>query len=229
MTGFIRCMGLRVAVLLLGAAGAASAQENLNAGKTPAELYVSDCAICHKSPRGLADKAGFFGLGSFLREHYTSSRESAAAITAYLQAIDREPAHRQVRSKSSSKTEHKAKLALPPPRPSEAKSSESKSSETKASKVKASKTKSSESKSSETKSSLTKSGKTQSSESKPSGSKPSASKPSPAAQEQAKAVSPKTHKAKSQAKQDETKAEASKAGAAKPATDDKDAKPEKSD
>ncbi|MGH7913697.1 MAG: hypothetical protein ACREPW_03470, partial [Candidatus Binataceae bacterium] len=176
MTGFIRCMGLGMAVLLLGAAGTASAQENLNAGKTPAELYAADCTMCHKSPRGLADKAGIFGLESFLREHYTSSRESAAAISAYLQAIDREPAHRQVRSRPSSQTGHKAKLAFPPPRPSQANSSESKSSETKASKAKTSKAKASKAKSSEN---------------KPSGSKPSASKPAPAAHEQAKVVSPK--------------------------------------
>jgi len=26
------------------------AQENLDFGKSPAQLYASDCAVCHKSP-----------------------------------------------------------------------------------------------------------------------------------------------------------------------------------
>ena len=64
-------------------AGAASAQENLDAGKSGAQLYASNCAICHKSAQALNKSGGgLFGLDSFLREHYTSSRESAAAISA---------------------------------------------------------------------------------------------------------------------------------------------------
>ena len=56
---------------LLAAAGVASAQENLDAGKSGAQLYQSNCAICHKSAQAL-DKSGggLFGLESFLREHY---------------------------------------------------------------------------------------------------------------------------------------------------------------
>ena len=66
----------------LAAAGAASAQENLDAGKSGAQLYASNCAICHKSAQALNKSGGgLFGLDSFLREHYTSSRESAAAAT----------------------------------------------------------------------------------------------------------------------------------------------------
>ena len=63
-------------------AGPASAQENIDAGKTPAQLYSQDCAICHKSPSGMARAGGLFGLENFLREHYTASRETAAAIAA---------------------------------------------------------------------------------------------------------------------------------------------------
>ncbi len=82
--------GIRLAVgtLVLGLAGSAGAQENLDYGKTPAQLYASDCAICHKSPQGLAAKGGgLLGLEGFLREHYTASRESAAAIAGYLRSI----------------------------------------------------------------------------------------------------------------------------------------------
>lgn len=71
----------------------ANAQENLYANKTPAQIFASDCAICHKSPQGLSKAGGAFGFGleSFLREHYTASRESAAALAKYIQAVDSGP------------------------------------------------------------------------------------------------------------------------------------------
>ncbi len=89
---------------------AATAQENLDSGKTPAELYASDCAICHKSPRGLARSGGIKEVRSFLREHYTASREAAAAIAGYLQAVDRglppaRPVKHTAKPKEKSKTD----------------------------------------------------------------------------------------------------------------------------
>lgn len=78
-------------LLVLGAP--LRAQENLDFGKSPAQLFASDCAICHKSPQGLAAKGGgMLGLESFLRQHYTASRESAAAIAGYLRAAGNAPA-----------------------------------------------------------------------------------------------------------------------------------------
>lgn len=79
-------------ILGILAAAPAAAQENLDSNKTAAQLFASDCAICHKSPQGLAKAGGLLGLDSFLRQHYTASRESAAAIAAYLQAAGRGPA-----------------------------------------------------------------------------------------------------------------------------------------
>ena len=81
-----------VLVILYGAP--AGAQENLYGNKTPAQIFATDCAICHKSPQGLSKAGGAFGLGleSFLRAHYTASRESAAAIAKYIQAMDSGPA-----------------------------------------------------------------------------------------------------------------------------------------
>ena len=63
--------------------------ENFSAGKPPAQLFASDCtgAGCHKGPQGLAKDRGQSGLASFLREHYTNSRESAAALAAYLAGV----------------------------------------------------------------------------------------------------------------------------------------------
>lgn len=83
--------GIRLAIGMwaLAFAGTAGAQENLDLGKSGAQLYASDCAICHKSAQGLNRAGGLFGLQSFLREHYTVSRESAAVIAAYLKSVDR--------------------------------------------------------------------------------------------------------------------------------------------
>ena len=132
-------LGLSGAGMVLAAsmlAGAASAQENLDAGKSGAQLYASNCAICHKSAPALNKSGGgLFGLDSFLREHYTSSRESAAAISAYLKSVGGGPAeHRPARkkSKTDSKTEKK-KESRPDgkPGPKDVKPSETKPSETK--------------------------------------------------------------------------------------------------
>jgi hypothetical protein len=67
----------------------ASSQENLESGKTAAQLYATDCAICHKSPQSVTQAPGIFGLESFLREHYTASREAAASIAAYLKRFEK--------------------------------------------------------------------------------------------------------------------------------------------
>lgn len=77
---------------LAATAGPADAQDNLDAGKKPAQLFANDCSGCHKSPAGLAKAPGLFGLESFLREHYTASRQSASLIAGYLRSVDAEQA-----------------------------------------------------------------------------------------------------------------------------------------
>jgi len=62
----------------------AQAQVNIDQGKSPSEIFVNDCAACHKSTRGLASGKNSLVLTSFLREHYTASREQAAALAAYV-------------------------------------------------------------------------------------------------------------------------------------------------
>ena len=73
--------------------------ENFSAGKSPAQLFASDCtgAGCHKGPQGLG-KNGGIGLAGFLREHYTNSRESAAALANYLSKIPSGPEPREART-----------------------------------------------------------------------------------------------------------------------------------
>jgi hypothetical protein len=91
MKGVRQGIGLAFGILALGFVGPAVAQENLDSGKTPAQLFASDCAICHKTTQGLAKASGVFGLKNFLREHYTASKETAAAIAAYVESTDKGP------------------------------------------------------------------------------------------------------------------------------------------
>src|SRR4029453_993903 len=85
------------------------AQESLDRGKTPTQLFASHCSVCHKSPRGLAKSGGLFGLDGFLREHYMSSRETAAAMSAYLRGLDSGPAPTRA-SKRAARGDDNAKL-----------------------------------------------------------------------------------------------------------------------
>ena len=89
--------GVRLAVgsLALCIASAAGAQGNLDQGKTAAQLYASACATCHKSPQSVSNTKRFLGLESFLGEHYTSSRESAAILAAYLKGLEKPSAESQ--------------------------------------------------------------------------------------------------------------------------------------
>jgi hypothetical protein len=145
MVAFDRGCITGVGLLALLLAGPALAQENLDEGKTPAQLYAADCAICHKSPNGMTKNVGVFGLVDFLREHYTASRQSAAAIAAYVESIDKGPslsADRSARKKTAKDSKHKPEQAEAvktgetkpaEPKPSDAKSTETKSSEAKSS------------------------------------------------------------------------------------------------
>src|SRR5215469_13986651 len=81
---FIRGVVFVLGIFAFAAANSASAQGNLDQGKTGPQLYASACATCHKSPQSVAKTKWFFGLESFLRQHYTSSSESAAILAVYL-------------------------------------------------------------------------------------------------------------------------------------------------
>jgi hypothetical protein len=84
-----------LAVLVLAGVGSSSvsalAQEDLNRGKTPAQLFASDCADCHRNARALSKRDNANTLAGFLRVHYTASRESAAALANYLVSLGPDP------------------------------------------------------------------------------------------------------------------------------------------
>jgi hypothetical protein len=154
----LRCgIGAAIGMAVLCIAGVAGAQENLDLGKSPAQLFAANCSLCHKSPQGLAKAGGILGLDSFLREHYTASKESAGALAAYLKSMDTGPAapargakragkgdeksKSDEKKKSGAKADEKKGTETKPDGGAEPKSSDSKPAEAKPSEAKPSETK----------------------------------------------------------------------------------------
>jgi len=109
---------LAVGVSAAWLVSSAAAQETLGRNKSPAQTFASDCAVCHKSPQGLAKSAGgLFGVEGFLRAHYTSSKESAAALANYLRAQDSGPAGARAKraAKGDQPKPNEQKKAAPKP------------------------------------------------------------------------------------------------------------------
>jgi hypothetical protein len=73
-----------LALLAVLAPPAVHAQVNIDQDKTPAHIYESDCAVCHKAIRGLANGRSRTALTAYLTEHYTSSDSEAQALAAYV-------------------------------------------------------------------------------------------------------------------------------------------------
>jgi hypothetical protein len=72
-------------VAIWGGAAAAHAQ-NLDAGKSPAQVFSETCNACHRSPRELKQTTP-----RFMQEHYTTSGREAAAMAAYLASVGTDP------------------------------------------------------------------------------------------------------------------------------------------
>src|SRR5437763_485639 len=64
------------------AAAPCNAQGNLDAGKTPAQIFADTCAACHRSARELRHPSA-----AFLRQHYMTGYEEASAMTNYLSGV----------------------------------------------------------------------------------------------------------------------------------------------
>lgn len=58
--------------------------QNLEAGKSPAQIFSGACAACHKSGRGLLRTVAPGSLPGFLRQHYTTSGGMASTLSAFL-------------------------------------------------------------------------------------------------------------------------------------------------
>jgi hypothetical protein len=78
---------LSIFVLGFAISCASAAAQDLTAGKTPAQLFRSDCAECHRSPGSVAGARDVHALAAFLREHYTSKSQTADALAAYVSSF----------------------------------------------------------------------------------------------------------------------------------------------
>src|SRR6516165_496510 len=80
---------LRLAAVMLfigsfaGSAEPARAQ-NLEAGKSPSQIFAGTCNACHRTPRGLLKTVSAGSLPGFLRQHYTTSGNMAAQLSSFL-------------------------------------------------------------------------------------------------------------------------------------------------
>ncbi len=81
-----RALSLATVTLLIGCltAGVARAVENLDAGKSPSQIFSNTCSACHKSPRGLLKNVSASSLPGFLRQHYTTGTDMASVLSSYL-------------------------------------------------------------------------------------------------------------------------------------------------
>ncbi|MGL5166460.1 MAG: hypothetical protein ACRC9K_11295 [Afipia sp.] len=80
-----RALILAAVAFALGCFGAIPADaQNLEAGKPPSQIFSSTCSLCHKSARGLLKSVSPGSLPGFLRQHYTTSTDMAAAMSAYV-------------------------------------------------------------------------------------------------------------------------------------------------
>jgi len=80
-----RALRLATVTLLIGCFAAVPVQaQNLEAGKSPSQIFAGTCSACHKSPRGLLKTVPAGSLPGFLRQHYTTSSDMASLLSAFL-------------------------------------------------------------------------------------------------------------------------------------------------
>ncbi|WP_349644933.1 hypothetical protein [Bradyrhizobium sp. Leo170] len=102
------------------AANSAHAQPtNLEAGKSPSQIFAGTCSACHKSARGLLKSVSASALPGFLRQHYTTSSDMASLLASYLVsngASDTRYQGRQEQTKrgKDAKQQEAARPASPP-------------------------------------------------------------------------------------------------------------------
>jgi len=82
-----RALSLATVTLLIGCFAVIPVQaQNLEAGKSPSQIFAGTCNACHKSPRGLLRTVPAGSLPGFLRQHYTTSGDMASLLSAFLVA-----------------------------------------------------------------------------------------------------------------------------------------------
>lgn len=111
-----RTLTLAAVTLLIGCSMGAlegAQAQNLEAGKSPSQIFASTCTVCHKSPRGLLKTIPPGSLQGFLREHYTTSPDMASVLSSYLisnGATDPRSSGQARQDAEGGKTLHRRKL-----------------------------------------------------------------------------------------------------------------------
>ncbi|MPZ39238.1 MAG: hypothetical protein GEU95_14500 [Rhizobiales bacterium] len=84
-----------VGVLAVLVASSALPQGNIDAGKSPAQMFADTCSNCHRRPQELKRASA-----GFLRQHYTPGAQEAAAMANYLASIPASPRAQDRRPKA---------------------------------------------------------------------------------------------------------------------------------
>jgi hypothetical protein len=82
-----RTLSLATVTLMIAgfpAAPALAQNQNLEAGKSPSQIFAGTCTACHKGPRGLLKTVSPSSLQGFLRQHYTTSPDMASLLAGFL-------------------------------------------------------------------------------------------------------------------------------------------------
>jgi hypothetical protein len=74
-----------------------AAAQNLDAGKSPAQIFADTCSSCHRRAQELRKPSA-----SFLRSHYTTGQDEASAMASYLAGIPADPRAGQQKKQSGS-------------------------------------------------------------------------------------------------------------------------------
>jgi hypothetical protein len=110
-----RALIIATVMLLIGGSTAIPVRaENLEAGKSPSQIFAGTCSACHKGMRGLLKTVAPGSLPGFLRQHYTTSSEMAAMLSAYVLsngATDTRPGGSLTKQGKDSKSEPKPAVA----------------------------------------------------------------------------------------------------------------------
>jgi hypothetical protein len=81
-----------IAAMAVLIAAPCRAQGNIDAGKSPAQIFAEACTVCHRDARELKRRNV-----AFLRQHYTSGYQQAALMADYLSRLPSEPRPAQSR------------------------------------------------------------------------------------------------------------------------------------
>jgi len=73
--------------------------QNLDAGKTPAQIFADTCSACHRRAQELRKPSA-----AFLRSHYTTGQQEAATMANYLASIPADPRAQQKRQPGAGPT-----------------------------------------------------------------------------------------------------------------------------